>query len=53
MEVVSEIKRAAHYTFFDKIPCDNIDDNELHEFRRLTKLYAELSVEQVEIYYDK
>ncbi len=63
MEVVSESKRAAHYPFFDKIPCHNIDDSELHAFRKLAKLYAGLSVGQIEnmvknkslieIYYDK
>lgn len=48
---------------FAKKDLDNIDDNELHDFRKLAKLYAELSVEQIErlvknkslieIYYDK
>lgn len=48
---------------FAKKDLDNIDDSELHDFRKLAKLYAELSVEQIEklvknkslieIYYDK
>lgn len=28
-EVVSEIKRAAHHPFFDKIPCDNTTESDL------------------------
>lgn len=48
---------------FAKKDVDNIDNSELHDFRKLAKLYAELSVEQIEkliknkslieIYYDK
>ena len=43
-EVVSEIKRAAHHPFFDKIPCDNTAESDL-DMELIYKTFAKRNIE--------
>lgn len=43
-EVVSEIKRAAHHPFFDKMPCDNTEESDL-DLELIHKTFAKDNIQ--------